>query len=114
MEVNEEKDNVEDNNKVLTREADQLLKLLTLHTRGRSVSDGSGPSPGPGHTEDNIGLMLADMFRITGSVAIASSNDNSRRASAYNNQNRRHSSEHFGHQNKKRHTSLGGIYHHHM
>ena len=99
---------MEENNRVLNREADQLLRLLTLRTRGRSVSDGSAPIPGPGHTEDNIGHMLADMFRITGSVAMAaSSNDNSPRPSWHNNVN----SDNVVHRNKKRSV---GDYHHHM
>ena len=99
MEVKEEENNVEHNNEALTREADQLLRLLILTSGGRqSVSE--GPSPGPGKTEDNIGLMVAGMFRITGTVAVMS-------------EKRRYSSDNCGQRNKRRHSSHG-VYHHHM
>ena len=107
MEVKEEENNVEHNNEALTREADQLLRLLTLTSGGRqSVSE--GPSPGPGKTEDNIGLMVAGMFRITGTVAVMSSEEKSKQS-----EKRRYSSDNCGQRNKRRHSSHG-VYHHHM
>ena len=60
-----------DDNTRMTREADQLLRILTNPVLLSGVSPRRQSNNSTG---DRINHLVSNMFRITGSVAVASSN----------------------------------------
>merc|ERR1712198_349449 len=65
-------DNVSQDNSAISREANQLLRMLTQPDLLMSKNGNRTTEPRSSATENNIGAMITGMLRITGSVAVVS------------------------------------------
>ena len=59
----------------MTREADQILKILT-NPRRLNLHLSPSRRPSTNSTGEQINHLVSNMFRITGSVAVSSSQNN--------------------------------------
>jgi len=70
--IEEDDDNVSEDNSAISREANQLLRMLTQPDLLMSKNGDRTTEPRSSATENNIGAMITGMLRITGSVAVVS------------------------------------------